>query len=270
MKLKLLLSSILAVSCSQMATAAITATTATPQQIKRGIEIARAVEKSDLNYADEVVRADLTIIGADGTNAFRQFTMNTLEVISGGDKRAVVFSQPKDLAGFVALNHSEITEADKQWIYLPKLRRHRRLSSRDKTGSFAGSEFSYEDIIRWEYEKYSYSYIGKGKCSENNICEIIEDIPLYEYSAYSKMHESIDMKILQPRKIVYFDRNGNAFKELEFFDYKKVDNYWRPGRIQMTNTVTGAVSTIQWSNYQFKTGLKDKDFRVEKIKKWSL
>lgn len=236
--------------------------------IERANEIARSVEASDRGYQDETVTGELNIRSADGTEVNRTFTMTTLEVAPGGDKRVVVFEKPRDLAGFVSLNHSEILEPDKQWIYLPALKRSRRLSARDKTGAFAGSEFSYEDIVRWELEKYEYRYVGQENCAQTR-CEVIEDIPLYPYSGYSKLVESIDMDILQPRKIVYYDLQGRAFKELELFEYKKIGKYWRPMRSRMTNLITQAVSEIQWQNYEFQQGLNDRDFRAERIAKWS-
>ncbi|MCI0755770.1 outer membrane lipoprotein-sorting protein [Teichococcus vastitatis] len=231
----------------------------------RGRQIASQVSQSDAEYGDEVVEGVLTINGGSR----RSFTMNTLEREPGGDRRAVVFHEPRDLAGFVSLNHSEILRPDQQWIYLPQLNRTRRLSARDKTGSFAGSEFSFEDIVRWELEKYDYQYVETVNCGAPKPCETIANIPRYEYSSYSKLVETIDMAILQPRNIKYFDLSGRHFKTLEFFDYRKVGRYWRPARTVMTNHVTNDVSQILWSNYRFGTGLSEADYNAERIERWA-
>lgn len=235
----------------------------------RGRKIAKRVSDSDSGYGDEVVSGVLTIRASDGTTAERRFTMSTLERNPGGDMRVVVFEAPRDLAGFVSLTHSGIIEPDQQWIFLPQLNRTRRLSARDRTGAFAGSEFSYEDIGRWELEKYDYTYVREAPCGAVKPCEVIINLPLYEYSGYSKLVELVDMDILQPRKIVYHDRAGNAFKQLEFQEYEQFGPYWRPRRMVMTNTVTGAVSKIDWSPYRFRTGLSEADFRVERIEAWA-
>lgn len=234
----------------------------------RGTEIANMVDRNDQGWGDEVVEGTLVMETAGGSTATRRFRMATLEEIRAGDKRAVVFSSPADIAGFVSLNHSMLTDDDRQWIFLPELGRSRRLSSRDKTGAFAGSEFSYEDVLRWELEKYSYQYKGTAPCGAKAPCEVVINIPLYKNSGYSKIEEYIDMEILQPRKIVYFDRAGRPFKELELMDYRQYGSYWRPQRSRMTNTITGAASTIDWQPYRFNTGLKESQFGPERITEW--
>lgn len=92
--------------------------------------------------------------------------------------------------------------------------------------------------------------------------------PRYGNSGYSRIEEYIDMDILKPRKAVYYDRAGRAFKELEVTDYRQYGRYWRPHRMRMTNKVTGAVSSIEWRPYRFKTGLRDANFRPERIAEW--
>jgi Outer membrane lipoprotein-sorting protein len=234
----------------------------------RGTQIAESVDQHDRGWGSEVVEGTLTINAADGSTATRRFKMATLEKVDGGDKRAVVFSAPADLAGFVSLNHSQLTGDDRQWIYLPELNRSRRLSSRDKTGAFAGSEFSYEDVLRWELPKYSYGYKGQAPCGAKAPCEVIVDTPRFANSGYSRIEEYIDMDILQPRKLVYFDHAGRPFKELELSDYRQYGGYWRPQRSRMTNKVTGAVSTIEWQPYHLQAGLTEAQFSPERITEW--
>jgi hypothetical protein len=234
----------------------------------RGEEIARQVDQSDQGWADEVVEGTLTINTASGSTATRRFKMATLEKIGAGDKRVVVFSAPADIAGFVSLNHSQLTGNDRQWIFLPELGRSQRLASRDKTGAFAGSEFSYEDVLRWELEKYSYEYQGQAPCGAKTPCEVVINTPLYPNSGYSRIEEHVDMDILQPRKLRYYDRAGRLLKELELSDYRQYGRYWRPQRSRMTNKLTGAVSSIEWQPYQFRAGLRDAQFDAERITEW--
>lgn len=240
-----------------------------PESLARGREISRAVSDSDKGYGDEVVTGRLIMRQSDGSEVTRGFRMSTLEKIDAGDKRAVAFLEPRDLAGFVSLNYSGLLEPDDQWIYLPQLDRTRRLSARDRSGSFAGSEFSYEEIVRWEYEKYDYAHVGSVNCGAAKRCEVLENTPKYPFSGYSKLIESVDMTILQPRKIVYFNHNGKPFKTLELLDYEKFDRFWRPRKMRMSNHENGRVSEIEWGRYEFKTGLKENDFLVESIKNWA-
>lgn len=253
--------------------AAIGSTTAdanTDTQI-RGREIATTVDQHDAGFTDYVVDGKMQVLREGSKPAIREFEMNTFEVRNGGDKRLVVFSQPRDLAGFVSLTHTHTDAPDDQWIYLPAIKRSKRLAARDKTGSFAGSEFSYEDIATWELSNYNYEFIRDEPCGEpQTTCHTIANLPRYEYSGYSKLVETIDPRIWQPVRIVYSDREGRELKRLEFFGYKQYDGkYWRPDRIVMTNAADGSISEIQWINYRFKSGLRESDLTDKRMESWS-
>ncbi|MEJ2409803.1 MAG: outer membrane lipoprotein-sorting protein [Novosphingobium sp.] len=239
--------------------------------VRRGREIAGTVDRNDAGFTDYVVDGEMTVRRSGGAQAKRDFEMNTLEVRNGGDKRLVVFSEPRDLAGFVSLTFTNAGAPDDQWIYLPAIKRVKRLAARDKTGSFAGSEFSYEDIATWELTNYDYEFIRDEPCGEpKTTCHTIANLPKYEYSGYSKLVETIDPRIWQPVRIVYFDKSGRPLKQLEFFGYKKYqDRFWRPSRIVMTNLRDKSVSEIVWTGYHFKTGLKAIDLTANRMASWS-
>ncbi len=238
---------------------------------KRGREIASTVDRNDAGFADYVVNGRMILRRPGGATAQRSFEMNTLEVRDGGDKRLVVFSQPRDLAGFVSLTFTNPGAPDNQWIYLPAAKRVKRLAARDKTGSFAGSEFSYEDIATWEMDNYDYQFVRDELCGEPKAtCHTIANLPKYEYSGYSKLVETIDPRIWQPVRIVYFDKNGRELKRLDFYNYQKFEGkYWRPARMVMTNLLDKAVSEITWDQYRFKTGLKPSDLTDSRMGSWS-
>jgi Outer membrane lipoprotein-sorting protein len=244
---------------------------ASADSVRRGREIAATVDRNDAGFADYVVNGRMTLRRPGGATAERSFEMNTLEVRDGGDKRLVVFSQPRDLAGFVSLTFTNPGAPDDQWIYLPAAKRVKRLAARDKTGSFAGSEFSYEDIATWELSNYDYEFVRDEPCGEpKTTCHTIANLPKYAYSGYSKLVETIDPRIWQPVRIVYFDKSGRELKRLEFQGYQKFEGkFWRPTRIVMTNLRDNAVSDIAWSGYRFKTGLKPTDLTDSRMPSWS-
>ncbi len=98
----------------------------------------------------------------------------------------------------------------------------------------------------------------------------MENTPAYPYSGYSRITEWVDQDIYHPRRLLYYDVAGRPMKELRFYDYKQFEGrYWRPMKVVMTNLQTNSVSTIEWSNYQFATGLEEKDLKPAAIKRWS-
>lgn len=239
----------------------------TPEE--RGLEIALETERRDADFGDYVVEGLMTLESPNGTTGQRKFSMYTLEMKNDGDKRLVHFNEPRDLAGMVSLTYSHGLKPDDQWLYLPALRRTKRLAARDKTGSFAGSEFAFEDISTWEVKKYTYKYL-RDEDLEGKATFVVENTPTYPYSGYSRIMEWVDQEIYHPRRLLYYDIAGNPLKELRFHDYRQfLERYWRPMRAVMTNLQTGAVSTIDWSNYQFRTGLEENDLRPNVIRRWS-
>lgn len=259
----------LAISTAVLAQTAQSAPSA--ETVKRGTEIANMVNDNDSGFVDYKTTGNMTIKRPGGATADRSFQMYTLESANTGDKRLVVFETPRDLAGFVSLTYNNPGAPDDQWIFLPALNRVKRLASRDKTGSFGGSEFSYEDIATWELSSYTYVFIKDQPCGEPaTTCHTIANFPKYQYSGYSKLVETIDPRIWQPRNIVYFDKAGRELKRLDFYDYKQYQGkYWRPDRIVMTNLRDNSVSEIKWSSYAFKTGLKESDLTDSRMAFWS-
>lgn len=260
-----------AILLSALLTTGIAVAQADSDKAARGREIAQTVDGNDAGFVDYVVVGKMTVKRPGGISASREFEMSTLELRDDGDKRLVVFSQPRDLAGFVSLTHTHPQAPDDQWIYLPATKRSKRLASRDKTGSFAGSEFSYEDIATWELSNYDYEFIQDEPCGEPvTTCHTIANIPKYTYSGYQKLVETIDPRIWQPVQIVYYDRQGRELKRLQFFDYQQFEGkHWRPGRIVMTNSNDQSESEIIWENYRFKTGLRESDLTEARLEYWS-
>ncbi len=149
---------------------------------------------------------------------------------------------------------------DDQWIYLPALRRVKRIHSRNKSGPFMGSEFAYEDLGSQEVEKYSYTYLKEEPCGQWE-CFVIERRPEYEYSGYTRQLVWLDKQEYRVVKTDYYDRKDALLKTLEFKGYQEyIGHYWRPDEMFMQNHQTGKNTLLKWSNYQFRTGLTDRDF----------
>lgn len=239
----------------------------TPEEI--GMDIALETERRDSGFGDYVSDARLTLINEHNEEFIRDFKMTTVEVDGDGDKRISVFSSPIDIRGTATLTFSHALEANDQWIFLPALKRTKRISAKNKTGPFVGSEFSYEDISSWEVKKYTYRYIEDSE-RDGHPCFVVENTPNYLYSGYSKQTECVDKKIYQPRELLFFDKQGREYKKLEFFNYKQyAEQYWRPGKIVMTNLQNGRKSIMDFTNYQFATGVKPDDLTPNKLKIYS-
>jgi hypothetical protein len=126
---------------------------------ERGRQIAEEIDRRDQGWADS--RADVTMLlqRRNGKQAQRRMRSMALEMPAAGDRGLIIFDEPRDVKGTVFLNHANIDKADDQWLYLPALRRTKRISSGKKSGRFMGSEFSYEDMSPLQIEKYSFELL---------------------------------------------------------------------------------------------------------------
>ncbi len=238
----------------------------TTDPFKRGYEIAKESERRDDGWQN--FSADLAMIlkNKQGEKSVRKIKSKTLEVKGDGDKSLLLFQTPRDVKDTTFLTHSHKTRDD-QWLYLPALKRVKRISSSSKGGSFMGSEFSYEDMSSPELEKYTYKYIRDDKYKGRPVF-VIERLPKDKRSLYSKNLMWIDQKQYIPWKIQYYNRRGTHLKTLIYRKYKRyLKKFWRPGEMYMANLRTGKTTILAWKNYKFRTIIRKNDFNPRSLAK---
>ena len=238
------------------------ATSASDDPVDAGFSIAARSDRSDRGFGDSRVRLQMLLRNAAGQETTRDLEIVTLEIPdeSEGDKSLVVFSTPRDIDGTALLSFARILEPDDQWLYLPAIKRVKRISSANKSGPFVGSEFAFEDFTSLELNKFSYRYLGSETCGAMT-CDVVERIPQYENSGYTRQVARIDQGEFQVREVEFFDRRGDLLKTLTLEDYREYgEGVWRAHRMNMVNHQTGKSTELVYSDYEFHTGLRDDDF----------
>ena len=228
----------------------------------QGYEIAARSDRSDRGFGDSQVQLEMILRNAAGDQTSRMLSLRTLEITdeSVGDQSLIVFDTPRDIEGTALLSHAKILDPDDQWLYLPALKRVKRISSVNKSGPFVGSEFAFEDFTALELNKYAYLYIREEACGEK-ACDVVERTPRYEHSGYTRQLSWIDQAEYQTQKVEFFDRRGELLKTLTFSDYRKYqDKYWRSHQLDMVNHRTGKSTQLVYGDYEFDTGLTGRDF----------
>ena len=228
----------------------------------RGFDIAARSDASDAGFGASSVDLTMTLMDAAGRTTSREKRIDTLEKAGegNGDKSLTVFFSPPDVEGTALLSHARIVESDDQWLYLPALRRTKRISSSNKSGPFVGSEFAFEDLTASELGKYDYTYL-ETRMVDGMEMDVIECVPLYERSGYSKLNCYFDTDIYQSRKVEFFDRGGQLLKTLTLEDYREYPGgFWRPHKQTMTNHLTGKVTVIEARAYDIGVTLRRRDF----------
>ncbi len=239
---------------------------ATPEEI--GLKIATEARARDDGFGNFTARQVMVLRNKQGQESRRQLRVKVLEVADDGDKSLMVFDEPRDVKGTALLTHAHKHEADDQWLYLPALKRVKRISSSNKSGSFMGSEFSYEDLSPPEVEKFTYRYLRDEPCGDLT-CTVNERVPVdKKASGYSRQVAWRDKDELRVWKVEYYDRKDAHLKTLTIGKYKQyLDKYWRAGEMTMVNHLTGKSTVLNWADYQFRAKLKDRDFSKTGLKR---
>ena len=234
---------------------------------EKGLRIAMEADVFDAGFGDFTADMLMTLRNKKGQESVRKIKSKTLEVNDDGDKSLSLFLEPGDVKGTASLTYSHGLEPDDQWLYLPALKRVKRISSKNKSGPFMGSEFAFEDLGSQEVEKYTYKYLREETCGEFE-CHVIERIPAYKYSGYTRQVAWIDTVAYRPMKVDYYDRKGSLLKTLNSEGFQQyADKHWRADKMMMENHQTGKSTTLSWTNYEFKTGLSENDFDKNSLKR---
>lgn len=229
----------------------------------RGLQIAQEAEARSSGFRDSDVNLTMILRNSNGDTAERSMRQRVLEVpdTGRGDWSLVTFAKPRDIAGTAFLTYTNILEPDDQWLFLPALRRVKRISSANKSGPFVGSEFAYEDLASTEIAKFSHTWLRDETCGDLE-CHVIERLPRYENSGYTRQVVWYDTIELREIRIDYYDRKNELLKTLNLFEFHQyLDRYWRAHRLEMINHQTGKSTTLSVNrDYAIKTGLADNIF----------
>ena len=237
----------------------------TPEE--KGLAIATEADRRDTGFGDFTADLRMVLKNRHGDESSRVIRNRTLEVKGDGDKSLVIFDSPKDVKGTAFLTFTHKTGPDDQWLYLPALKRVKRISSANKSGSFMGSEFAYEDISSQEVEKYTYRWL-RDEVYEGQPSFVFERDPVDPRSGYTRQVVWMDKAEYRVQKIDFYDRKNALLKTLTQTKYKRyLEKYWRPDEMFMVNHQTGKSTRLTWENYKFGNGLEDKDFNKNALKR---
>ncbi len=239
----------------------------TPEE--KGLAIAEEADRRDLGFQDSTSVLKMVLANRQGETSERELRMRVLEIEdpNEGDWSMVIFDSPRDVKGTAFLTYTHIAEPDDQWLYLPSLKRVKRISSKNKSGPFMGSEFAYEDMSSQEVGKYTYKYLRDEPCGDL-MCFVVERYPVYDNSGYTRQVGWIDQDEYRSQKIEFYDRKDTLLKTLIQTEYHQyLGQYWRSHDLFMENHQTGKTTRLLWSEFAFRTGVDKNDFDKNALKR---
>lgn len=212
-----------------------------------GTRLKAYVDELDSGWVDEVAVSSMILIDASGRRSVRSVSQMTLEG-EDGDKSLVKFRSPAEIKGVAALTHQHPGGADDSWLYLPASRRVRRISGANKTASFQGTEFTYEDLAQPALEDYEWVHLGFEKDKQGTEFHRLQATPRSSDSGYSRMVVWVHPEFWRAERTEYFDPSGELLKVMEISDFEWLhERWWRPGKMVMKNVQTRKSTEMKFS-----------------------
>jgi len=231
---------------------------------EKGLAIAKAAELADTGFNSSTVNIKMTLKNKNGQTSERLLTTKTFELNEDGDKSLIVFNSPRDVKGTATLTFTHKIGSDDQGLFLPSIKRVKRIASNNKSGPFVGSEFAYEDLSSQEVEKYTYRFI-----EEKGNLLIVEQDPVDPKSGYTRRLVTYNKdKGYRMEKVEFYDRKNSLLKTLEYSEYKLYKNkFWRAGVFKMSNKQSNKETTLEFTEYNFNAELTEEDFSQVALKR---
>lgn len=237
-------------------------------QTNKGYIVAKSFYEKDNGFGGMLANMEMILVNANGDQSKRKIRVKTKERANTQDseRTVLIFDYPHDVKGTVLLTASNSVKEDEQWIYFPSIGRVKRITANSKTGPFMGSEFSYEDLVNPELDKYKYKYVGEERCGAW-VCDVIDRFSKDTYSGYSKQRLWIDNEEYRIIRVEYYDLKNINSKVLTIDDYSEYEGeYWRANRMEMKNLINGKSTILLWSNYSFSKALTEEMFNASRLK----
>ena len=212
---------------------------------------------------DLSTKATFTLINSRGQQRVRKTRRYWIDM-EGKDgfneKTIIFFDKPSDVKGTSLLNwsYTEINKDDDQWLYLPALRKIKRIASADKEKSFMGSDLTYDDMGDRKLEEDNHRLTGTEEI-DGNSCYVIEMTPREKGYMYSKKLMWIDTQEYIDYRTDFYDRKGRFLKRQDNA-WAKVDKIWVTSKIAVKNKQTGHSTVVEIAEIKINTGLKETKF----------
>lgn len=223
-----------------------------------GRQLADYADLYDTGWKDSYALSTMTLFDANGDSVKRDSVQLILEK-ADGDKSIVRFMTPAEIKGVAALTHEHPDATDDNWLYLPATKRVRRISGANKTASFQGTEFTYEDLSNRIVAKYDWKFLAEEELEtkEGKVPVYkVEARPNYKDTGYSKLVVYTHREHWRQERIEFYDKAGRLLKVLENSKWKhRHGRFWRPVWIEMRNVQTKKRTVIDSSTQMLNLSL---------------
>jgi len=236
-------------------------------QLLTGREIMQRVKdrpNGDSRYSE------MTMKLINKRNRIRKREVKSYSMDIGKDKKTIMFFQyPGDVkgTGFLTWDYDKIGKDDDKWLYLPAMKKTRRISgSSAKKDYFMGTDFTYDDMGSRSVDEDTHKLIGE-ETIDGHDCWVVESISKDKQDIFSKKMTWIRQDCLIALKVEYYDKLGKLHRKLLLSAIKKVDGFWLAHKLHMSNVQTMHQTEIIISHPKFNIDVNEESFTVSNLER---
>ena len=236
-------------------------------------EVAKKVDERDTGDKS-ISTMEMILIDKQGNQRIRK--MKNYSKNKGKDTQSVIFFlSPADVrnTAFLTYDYDDSSKDDDQWLYLPALRKTKRIASSDKSSSFMGSDFTYSDMTSRDINDYTYRIAKETRVREHKVW-VMESIAktqkTIDETGYTKSYMFVRQDNFVVVRALHILEDGGKKKYLDVKKLEKIDGIWVATEIEMKTSKDKQTlhrTILKLDDVKFNQDLDDAFFSVRRIEK---
>lgn len=242
----------------------------TTAKAQTGLDIMKLNDKH-FNFQTEESMMNMEYINSQNKTRSRSLSRLTKHENEKDRYQLIKFLSPADVngSGFLSL---EQNDTQTRYLYLPALKKSRRVSTGEDSDSFMGSDFTYEDLAEMDFEEYSYSLTGS-ETMQNKDCYKIDIFPKSEHrkkvTGYNKRTYYVSKDHHIVIKVDYYNKHNELYKTLTNYEIKEIENtgLYRPYKMVMHNIKSNHKTVLSFQMYKIDNQISNNTFTVRYLER---
>lgn len=216
---------------------------------------------------DQAGTLTMTLTNRSGKTRVRTIEQLTKD-FGAEEKKVMFFTAPADVknTSFMSWSYDKAGKADDQWIYLPALKKVKRISSDSKSDYFMGSDFTYDDLGDRQPTSDTHTFLAEEQIDGQD-CWVIESTPKDADYMYGRTVTWVLKGQLIGKKKTFYDEDGELLKTLEVQKSEQRGGYWIITSSQMKNHQKNHTTTMELANVKVDKGVSNKKFTERMMKR---
>lgn len=189
---------------------------------------------------------ELTVVNREGKTRKKGWK-SFREGYAGNARNLIRFTDPPEVkgVGFLSISRPGGENPD-QWLYLPSMKRERRIAAQDRDSSFVGTDFNYEDMEEFDHEKYRVALQGEQNF-DGQPCYVIEAVPVEKGGKSVYVKKIIFLRkdnLYLLREDLYRKGDKEPSKRMILSDLQQIDGHWAARKMEMKELKKGSTTTV--------------------------